>query len=94
MHTLYNYNIIYLYTYHKVHLIEHILFIISSFSVPQVLQRPGSIDQGCQVISGFGRRLELTDSHLVLISCWYQVDVRQDEYNLKLFYCECQKFGA
>lgn len=54
MHTLYI-----TYTYHKVHLVERILFIMSSFSVPQVLQHPASIDQGCQVISGFGRRLDL-----------------------------------
>jgi len=44
---------------------------ISSFSVPQVLQRPASVDQGCQVISGFGRGLELTDTlglDLMLVS--------------------------
>ena len=41
------------------------------FSVPQVLRCPAGIDCGCQVISGFGRHLELTDTlglDLMLVS--------------------------
>ena len=29
---------------------------------------------------------------LASISCWYQYDARQDEFRLKLLYCEFQKY--
>ena len=31
-------------------------------------------------------------THLASISCWYQCDARQDEFRLKLLYCEFQKY--
>jgi len=31
-------------------------------------------------------------THLASISCWYRLDTRQDEFRLKLLYCEFQKY--
>lgn len=38
---------------------RHIIYVV--FSVPQVLRYPVYIDRGCQIMSGFGRHLVLTD---------------------------------
>ena len=52
---------------------------------------PTGIDRGCQVISGFGRHLGLTEtrSHA-------GIDLMSDKMNLdlKLLYCEFQKYGV
>ena len=50
------------------------------FSVLRVLLCPTGIDRGCQVISGFGRHLGMTDTlglDLMLVS---NNDNRQDEF--------------
>ena len=57
------------------------------YGVPHVLIGDAGLN------SGFGRCLELTGTHLAsTISCRYRSDARRDEFNLKLLYCEFQKY--
>ena len=42
--------------------VQLIAWYLRHFSVPWVLRRRAGCDRGCQVISGFGRHLGLTDT--------------------------------
>ena len=59
--------------------------------LPLFFRRVGSAstDPGCEVISGFGHHVEVTDV-LASISCRYRSDAGQDEF--RLVYCEFQKY--
>ena len=58
------------------------------FSVLRVLRCPAVTDRGCQVISGFRCHLALTDS----LGLDLMLADRMNLDDLKLFYCEFQKY--